>query len=212
MAPRPRHCCSRATPSPPHAEDDRPPIVVRSGSIYFDGGDKLSPSPKWRGWTLVSSSSGTSIWKPDHPAGAAVRAFEVIAVNAIGTSTCPLTPFLADRVDLVYAGSTKPQTASIHTMADKNNKAGACRRNDVEAVGGSRQRHGARSTGLHDRRRADRIRRRLPGARRRHVHVQRARRRLHARLADQVTQTGQCPCTCRSIRRSGTSHMSATAT
>jgi hypothetical protein len=103
-------------------EEDRPPIVVRSGSIYFDGGDKLSPSPKWRGWTLVSSSSGSSIWKPDHPAGAAVRAFEVIAVNAIGTSTCPLTPFLADRVDLVYAGSTKPQTASIHTMADKNNK------------------------------------------------------------------------------------------
>jgi hypothetical protein len=103
-------------------DEDRPPIVVRSGSIYFDGGDKLNRAPKWRGWTMVSNSSGTSVWKPDHTAGAAVRAFEVMAFNAIGTPTCPLAPFLADRIDLVYAGSAKPQTASIHTAADKNNK------------------------------------------------------------------------------------------
>jgi hypothetical protein len=99
--------------------EDRPAIVVRSGSIYFDGGDKLSPSPKWRGWTLVSTTSGTSIWKPDQPAGAAVRAFEVTAVNAIATATCPAAPFLADRVDLIYAGSARPQTASIHATTDK---------------------------------------------------------------------------------------------
>ncbi len=91
-------------------DEERPPIVVRSGSIYFESGDRLNRSPKWRGWTLVSSS-GPSLWKPDQPAGAAVRAFEVLALNAIGTPTCPLTPFLADRVDLVYAGTPKPQTA-----------------------------------------------------------------------------------------------------
>jgi hypothetical protein len=102
-------------------EEERPPIVVRSGSIYFDGGDRLNPSPKWRSWTMVSSAAN-AIWKPDQPGGAAVRAFEVLAVNAIGTQACPLTPFLADRVDLVYAGSAKPQTASIHTMPGKNNK------------------------------------------------------------------------------------------
>jgi hypothetical protein len=104
------------------AAEDRPPIVVRSGSIYVDGGDKLNPLPKWRGWTLVSSTSGTFVWKPDHPSGAPVRAFEVIAINAIGTPTCPLAPFLADRIDLVYAGTAKPQTASIHTAPDKTNK------------------------------------------------------------------------------------------
>jgi hypothetical protein len=103
-------------------DEDRPPIIVRSGSIYFDGGDKLNPAPKWRGWTMVSNTSGTSVWKPDHATGAAVRAFEVMAINAIGTPTCPLAPLLADRIDLVYAGSAKPQTASIHTAADKNNK------------------------------------------------------------------------------------------
>ena len=103
-------------------EEERPPIVVRSGSLYIDGGDPLNPAPKWRGWTLVSTSSGTATWTPDQPAGAPVRAFEVTALNAIGTPTCPLTPFLADRIDLVYAGSAKPQTASIHTMADARSK------------------------------------------------------------------------------------------
>lgn len=103
-------------------DEERPPIVVRSGSIYFDGGDKLNPAPKWRGWAMVSNSSGTSVWRPDQPAGAPVRAFEVTALNAISTPTCPLTPVLADRIDLVYAGSAKPQTASIHTAVDKNKK------------------------------------------------------------------------------------------
>jgi len=104
-------------------EEDRPPIVVRSGSIYFDGGDRMNPAPPWRSWTLVSSNAGTAIWKPDQPGGAPVRAFEVLALNAIVTQTCPLAPFLADRIDLVYAGTAKPQTASIHTLADKSQKA-----------------------------------------------------------------------------------------
>ncbi len=103
-------------------DEERPPIVVRSGSIYFDGGDRLNPLPQWRGWTMTSNDSGTAIWKPDQPGGVPVRAFEVMATNAIGTPTCPLTPFLADRIDLVYAGSARPQTASIHTAPDKNNK------------------------------------------------------------------------------------------
>ena len=111
----------RDTAATANDEEDRPPIVVRSGSLYVDGGDRLNPAPKWRPWTLVSSS-GTAVWAPDQPNGAPVRAFEVTALNAIGTSSCPLTPFLADRVDLVYAGSAKPQTASIHLMADKRNK------------------------------------------------------------------------------------------
>jgi hypothetical protein len=105
------------------AAENRPAIVVRSGPIYFDGGDRLNPEPKWRGWTLVSTNAGTSIWKPDQVAGAPVRAFEVVAINTIGTPNCPLAPFLADRIDLVYAGSAKPQTVSIHTLADKSNKA-----------------------------------------------------------------------------------------
>jgi len=66
-------------------EEERPPIVVRSGSLYIDGGDPLNPAPKWRGWTLVSTSSGTATWTPDQPAGAPVRAFEVTALNVIGT-------------------------------------------------------------------------------------------------------------------------------
>jgi hypothetical protein len=103
-------------------DEDRPPIVIRSGSIHFDGGDVLNPAPAWRGWTLVSNTAGTSVWKPDHPAGAAVRAFEVMAFNAIATPTCAPAPFVADRIDLVYAGSARPQTASIHTAADKNHK------------------------------------------------------------------------------------------
>ena len=104
-------------------EEERPPIVVHGPSIGFDGGDRLNPSPKWRGWTLVSSAAGGVVWKPDQPAGAPVRAFEVTALNAIGTPACPLVPFLADRIDLIYAGTAKPQTASIHTAAGKDNKA-----------------------------------------------------------------------------------------
>jgi hypothetical protein len=103
-------------------DEDRPPIVVRGGSIHFESGDKLNPSPKWRGWTLVSTSSGTVVWKPDHAAGAPVRAFEVLALNAIATATCPAGPFLADRIDLIYAGTPKPQTASIHSITGKDNK------------------------------------------------------------------------------------------
>lgn len=100
----------------------RPPIVVRGPSLYVDGGDRLNPDPQWRGWTLVSSSSGTSIWKPDQAAGAPVREFEVLALNAIGTATCPLAPFLADRVELIYAGTPKSQSLAIHTFAGKDNK------------------------------------------------------------------------------------------
>jgi hypothetical protein len=102
--------------------EDRPPIVVRGPSIYFDGGDRLNPAPKWHAWTLVSSSSGTVVWKPDQASGGPVRAFEVLALNAIATPTCPLGPVLADRIDLVYAGTAKPQTASIHVLAGKGNK------------------------------------------------------------------------------------------
>lgn len=103
-------------------DEERPPMVVRGPSLYVDGGDRLNPAPKWREWMLVSNASGTSIWKPDHAAGAPVRTFEVVAVNAIASPTCPLVPFLADRVDLIYAGTARPQTASIHTAPDKDNK------------------------------------------------------------------------------------------
>ena len=104
------------------SDGQRPPIVVRGPSFYVDGGDRLNALPRWRAWTLVSSSSGTSIWKPDQAAGAPVRAFEVLALNTIGAPTCPLTPLLADRVELIYSGTPKPQTATIHTIADKGNK------------------------------------------------------------------------------------------
>ena len=103
-------------------DEERPPIVVRGPSINFDGGDRLDPSPKWRGWTMVSSGNGGVIWKPDQAAGVPVRTFEVTALNAIGTPTCPSAPFLADRIDLVYAGTAKPQTVSIHPLAGKGNK------------------------------------------------------------------------------------------
>lgn len=103
-------------------DEQRPPIIVHGPSIGFDGGDRLNPSPKWRGWTMVSSAASGVVWRPEQPAGAAVRAFEVTALNAIGTPACPLVPFLADRVDLIYAGTAKPQTASIHTAPGKDNK------------------------------------------------------------------------------------------
>jgi hypothetical protein len=102
--------------------EQRPPLVVRGPASNFDGGDRLDPSPKWRGWTMVSSGNDGVVWKPDQAAGAPVRTFEVTALNAIGTPTCPVVPFLADRIDLVYAGTAKPQTASIHSLAGKGNK------------------------------------------------------------------------------------------
>lgn len=106
----------------PGEDEERPPIIVRGPSFNVDGGDRLNPSPKWRGWAIVSSGDAGAVWKPDQASGTPVRAFEVLAVNAIGTQTCPLVPFLADRVDLIYAGTAKPQTASIHTLAGTGNK------------------------------------------------------------------------------------------
>lgn len=70
--------------------DDRPPIIISSGSVDFDGGDPSdNPTIKgnWRDWTQDLFSSH---WKPDFPKGKNVNRYDV-TVTSGGKACGPLT-------------------------------------------------------------------------------------------------------------------------
>jgi hypothetical protein len=100
-------------------DEDRPPIIVRSGSVLMDGGD----SGNWKPWKQNGSKKQ---WKPDHGGGGSVKSFSVTVANATGnaapSSPCPTLPMLADKVVVEYttSGGEKSQvTISIITSGSK---------------------------------------------------------------------------------------------
>ena len=85
------------------SEEDRPPIIVRSGSLTIDNGDRSGPHNQWKKWKQESSNR----WKPNHGNGANVTGLAV-RVTGGGGSGC-VVAFNAERVEVDYSqGTTNP--------------------------------------------------------------------------------------------------------
>ena len=91
--------------------NDRPPIIVRDGSIIFDGGEPSRSKP-WSRDTFLGE------WKPDHPDGPPVKEFRVTFAGMTPPAGCssPLTG-AAVLVDYSIAdgnGSRVDATFNVH--------------------------------------------------------------------------------------------------
>lgn len=92
-------------------DDDRPPIVVKNGSLYFDNGYPQRPGSQW------NQVPGTSDWQPDHPKGKPVTQLQLYFNG--GTGTCVETAVKSFTVNFDPDGSgsgpAKQYTVSIST-------------------------------------------------------------------------------------------------
>lgn len=103
-------------------EEDRPIIIVRSGSIHIDDGDKTSQTPPWKPWEMASPPSfKLHLWKPNHPMGASVTGLEFTAVNVTNSAECPTTATTADSIDFSYS---EAQVLNLSMMKNGSGKGG----------------------------------------------------------------------------------------
>jgi hypothetical protein len=103
-------------------DEDRPPIVVRSGSVYVDGGE--SNSTNWKPWKQKGADKKQ--WQPDHGNGASARNFSVTIAysnSASAPSTpCPALPLVGTKVTVEYTtdGGVKSQlVVNLDTQGSK---------------------------------------------------------------------------------------------
>ncbi len=96
-------------------DEDRPPIIVSSGSIHIAGGDRNNPHPAWKDW--LADSSVAHRWRPNHPFGASVREFQVTVSGATNPSACPSTPFAASEVQVDYSTLTTNPAVRIYAAS-----------------------------------------------------------------------------------------------
>jgi hypothetical protein len=91
-------------------DEDRPPIIVRNGSVKIDGGN----ASKWKPWKENGSKKK---WQPDHNNGASVTSFAVTIANSNGpaapSNPCPSLPITGTHVVIEYKtdGGAKSQIA-----------------------------------------------------------------------------------------------------
>lgn len=72
--------------------DDRPPIIVRDGSLIIDGGDPADPSPIVDHWANWKQDLLSDEWKPDLPSGKHVNSFTVTVTDPSSVKACaPMT-------------------------------------------------------------------------------------------------------------------------
>lgn len=78
--------------------DDRPPIIVHSGSLIFDGGEG-SNSKTWSKDTFLGE------WKPRHDEAKGVRALEVTFAAVSSPSACAASTMSGKEVLIEYRSS-----------------------------------------------------------------------------------------------------------
>jgi hypothetical protein len=71
----------------PVDDDDRPPIIVRNGSLIFENGDGMRPGKPWKEIT----AGNETWWRMDHPKGHWPGYFDVSFNGGTidGTNPCP---------------------------------------------------------------------------------------------------------------------------
>jgi hypothetical protein len=96
--------------------DDRPPIIVRNGSLIFDGGEPTHPE-KWKEW---SKDAFLGEWKPKHDDGNPVQRFQVTFEGLTSTSSCSSTTVLTgEDVRIEYSNPTGTETTRIRLRIRK---------------------------------------------------------------------------------------------
>jgi hypothetical protein len=102
-------------------DEDRPPIVVRDGSVKIDGGE--ANSTNWKPWKQHGSKKQ---WQPDHGNGASTANYSVTIANANGaaapSSPCPSLPIVGTKVTVEYttdAGAKSQVVVSLDTSGSK---------------------------------------------------------------------------------------------
>lgn len=71
-------------------DEERPPIIVRGGSLEFQSGDEDSNNPTHRkGKEWREEIGRPAHWKSDHPKGTPCRAFSVRFPGMHDSTTCP---------------------------------------------------------------------------------------------------------------------------
>jgi hypothetical protein len=59
-------------------DDDRPPIIVTNGSMYFeDGNPNDTDNSKWKNWTKANRDNNAKQWTQEAPNGFDVKSFTV---------------------------------------------------------------------------------------------------------------------------------------
>ena len=106
-------------------DEERPPIIVRGGSIIFESGDKNSNKPKekkGKKWAHAGSD-----WQPDQPHGIAISDLTV-AIRGGNQSSCPALdrvpgnpPTAAPEVTVTYRVGQTDSSFKITLAPDANN-------------------------------------------------------------------------------------------
>jgi hypothetical protein len=101
--------------------DDRPPIIVTNGSMYFTNGDPSSPIQP----TMWVQDVTLGEWKPVDAGYHGIRGFEVSFENSYASTVCPdassippakpTTPLASDEVRIEYTtGGGKTISTKVH--------------------------------------------------------------------------------------------------
>jgi hypothetical protein len=103
-------------------DEDRPPIIVRSGSVKIDGGEPNSTN--WKKW--AKQNGDAKKWQPDHGNGGSARNFSVAIANSNGAAApsapCPSLPLVGTKVYVEYTtegGAKSTVTISLVTSGNK---------------------------------------------------------------------------------------------
>jgi hypothetical protein len=101
-------------------DEDRPPIIVRSGSVTIEGGDPLD-AQHWKKWV---SAGDKRHYNPDHNNGAKVKYFAVQIANADNSAqspACPALPVLGTVVSVEYTLTNgNSPVGVVHVSKDIN--------------------------------------------------------------------------------------------
>jgi hypothetical protein len=87
-------------------DEDRPPIIVRGGSIIFQSGDPGSDDTDERDGRPWAKYGGD--WQPDHPRG---KGMKWMSVRVLGSS-CPVLS-MTRRITLTYRASDGTETEFV---------------------------------------------------------------------------------------------------
>jgi len=95
------------------SDEERPPIIVRGGSLIFESGDKNKPKePKGKKWVTVPQ---TTYWQPDHANGISVTDL-TIAIRGGSQTSCPALDRVPGDVSNDESTSTPPVITVTYTV------------------------------------------------------------------------------------------------
>ena len=83
-------------------DEERPPIIVRGGSLIFESGAAGKPGKPWKKETVVRSGKNETQWKPDHPTGIPTGALSVAFTGGTDAAGKPCATVSVPEVTITY--------------------------------------------------------------------------------------------------------------